>query len=82
MTSAFDHLVLEPKKKNLLYTLVESHRNFVSLADDVIGGKGAKANGPIIVAIAHSVLLGQGLRVLLSGPPGTGKTLTAEASKL
>ena len=53
-TSAFDHLVLEPKKKDLLYSLVESHRNFVSLIDDVISGKGAEASRPPAEAVAHS----------------------------
>jgi hypothetical protein len=61
---AFDQLVLAPKKKDLIKSLVEcqDNRDVVQKGfKDIISGKGG------------------GCIFLLHGPPGTGKTLTAEA---
>ncbi|KAL7935703.1 P-loop containing nucleoside triphosphate hydrolase protein [Trichoderma chlorosporum] len=62
--NAMDHLVLDPKKKNMLTRLVRyhSHRHGRNGEKDLIAGKG------------------QSLAILLHGPPGVGKTLTAEST--
>lgn len=62
--NAFDFLVLDEKKKELVRALVEQHiedSDEQSSFDDFIPGKG------------------KGLVYVLHGPPGVGKTLTAEA---
>ncbi|EAS29993.3 uncharacterized protein CIMG_08739 [Coccidioides immitis RS] len=62
--SAFDHLEIPEIKKNMIQTMVESHKpgSEQSFFDDIIVGKG------------------RGLVFLLYGPPGAGKTLTAEST--
>ncbi|GBF63954.1 hypothetical protein TMEN_6622 [Trichophyton mentagrophytes] len=62
--SSFDHLEIPKGKKNMIKTMVESHRpgSEKSSFDDIVAGKG------------------KGLIFLLYGPPGVGKTLTAEST--
>ncbi|TPX21797.1 hypothetical protein DIZ76_015760 [Coccidioides immitis] len=62
--SAFDHLEIPREKKDMIQTMVESHKpgSEKSSFDDIVVGKG---RGPIF---------------LLYGPPGVGKTLTAEST--
>lgn len=84
--SAYDSLVLEPKTKDIVRVLVESHKYHAAESiDDVIQGKGKGLVGKL----ARSLPASHGpdkvceymltLRTaVLHGPPGTGKTLTAE----
>ncbi|KAI0139830.1 AAA family ATPase [Xylariaceae sp. FL1272] len=62
-TEAFERLVLDQNKKDIIQALVSVHADTVVLNEphDIIEGKG------------------NGLILLLHGSPGTGKTLTAES---
>lgn len=65
--NTMDRLEIEPKEKQVIQALVNSHgrkkRRINGEFDDIIAGKG------------------QGLVFLLSGPPGLGKTLTVGTSR-
>lgn len=39
-SEAFSKLVMDPRKRNLIHTLVKSHRNGAETFDDVVSGKG------------------------------------------
>lgn len=69
--SSFDDLVLSPKYRRLLVSLVDSHTS------DDRRGYDLKSSAPLNqLDLVRGK--GLGLIVLLHGPPGTGKTSTAE----
>lgn len=73
--AAFDLLVMDPTRKELLYGLVGEY-----IKDPNLGHIGNQNNSEAahgrVDPIAHK---GEGCIILCYGPPGTGKTLTAES---
>ena len=73
--AAFDLLVMDPARKDLLYGLVGEY-----IKDPNLGHTGNQSNSEAahgrVDPIAHK---GEGCIILCYGPPGTGKTLTAES---
>jgi hypothetical protein len=73
--AAFDLLVMEPTRKELLYGLVGEYIKDPN-SGHIGGQKNSEAAHGRIDPIAHK---GEGCIILCYGPPGTGKTLTAES---
>jgi hypothetical protein len=82
---AYESLVLEPKTKDIVKALVESHKYHAAESiDDVIHGKGKGLVGmsPLLPVLLEAWKWTEAnmfeMSAVLHGPPGTGKTLTTE----